>query len=73
MACPGCSIPSRRLHRHYRRRLADTAIAGREVVIVLRGSGRNAGIHRRCGLLSLSVSATSEGPCSMPTITNEER
>lgn len=36
VACPGCSTPSRRVHSRYRRRLADTAITGREVVIVLR-------------------------------------
>ncbi|UGT68342.1 transposase family protein [Nocardia gipuzkoensis] len=36
VVCPGCSTPSRRVHSRYRRRLADTAITGREVVIVLR-------------------------------------
>ncbi len=35
-ACPSCSAPSQRVHSRYRRRLADTAITGREVVIVLR-------------------------------------
>ncbi|WP_280248611.1 transposase family protein [Nocardia abscessus] len=35
-ACPSCSTPSQRVHSRYRRRLADTAITGREVVIVLR-------------------------------------
>ena len=36
VACPGCSAPSRRVHSRYRRRLSDTAISGREVVVVLR-------------------------------------
>ncbi|MFI9536901.1 transposase family protein [Nocardia fusca] len=31
-----CSTPSQRVHSRYRRRLADTAITGREVLIVLR-------------------------------------
>lgn len=34
-ACPGCGTLSRRVHSRYRRRLADTAITGREVVIRL--------------------------------------
>ncbi|WP_429427982.1 transposase family protein [Nocardia sp. GAS34] len=34
--CPCCSTPSRRVHSRYRRRLSDTSITGREVVIVLR-------------------------------------
>ncbi|WP_229684122.1 ISL3 family transposase [Nocardia camponoti] len=34
--CPGCSTPSRRVHSRYQRRLSDTSITGREVVIVLR-------------------------------------
>ncbi|MEV0853788.1 transposase family protein [Nocardia fluminea] len=34
--CPGCATPSRRVHSRYRRRLADTSITGREVVIDLR-------------------------------------
>ncbi|MFC9434756.1 ISL3 family transposase [Nocardia sp. NPDC057030] len=34
--CPGCTAPSRRVHSRYRRRLSDTSITGREVVIVLR-------------------------------------
>ncbi|MFJ9371688.1 ISL3 family transposase [Nocardia sp. NPDC101769] len=35
-ACPGCGTSSRRVHSRYRRRLSDTAITGREVVIRLR-------------------------------------
>jgi transposase len=35
-ACPACRRVSRRVHSHYERRLADTAVAGREVVIQLR-------------------------------------
>ncbi|MEU1958468.1 transposase family protein [Nocardia sp. NPDC019304] len=35
-SCPSCSTPSRRVHSRYRRRLADTAVTCREVVIVLR-------------------------------------
>ncbi|WP_309240990.1 ISL3 family transposase [Nocardia sp. BSTN01] len=34
--CPGCATPSHRVHSRYRRRLSDTAISGREVVIALR-------------------------------------
>ncbi|MEV8099832.1 ISL3 family transposase [Kitasatospora sp. NPDC085879] len=34
-ACPGCGTVSGRLHGGYRRRLADLAVAGRAVVIVL--------------------------------------
>src|SRR6266568_7475151 len=34
--CPGCGRPSARVHRRYRRRLADAAVGGRRVVIVLR-------------------------------------
>lgn len=35
VACPGCGIESARVHGRYRRRLADTALAGRPVVIRL--------------------------------------
>ena len=35
-ACPGCGTVSGRVHSRYGRRLADTAIAGRRVVILLR-------------------------------------
>lgn len=35
-ACPGCGTLSRRVHSRYRRRLSDTSITGREVVIRLR-------------------------------------
>ncbi|WP_081594318.1 ISL3 family transposase [Nocardia brasiliensis] len=34
-ACPDCGTVSRRVHSRYRRRLSDTAITGREVVIRL--------------------------------------
>ncbi|WP_249645676.1 ISL3 family transposase [Nocardia sputi] len=34
--CPGCGALSRRVHSRYGRRLSDTAITGREVVIRLR-------------------------------------
>ncbi|MFE3254506.1 transposase family protein [Nocardia sp. NPDC059091] len=34
--CPSCSVPSRRVHSRYRRRLSDTSITDREVVIALR-------------------------------------
>ncbi|MGW4720933.1 ISL3 family transposase [Nocardia sp. NPDC004260] len=36
VACTGCSVVSHRVHSRYRRRLADTAVTGREVVIRLR-------------------------------------
>lgn len=32
-ACPNCGISSGRVHSHYARRLCDTAVGGREVVI----------------------------------------
>ncbi|WP_268920433.1 transposase family protein [Actinomadura soli] len=35
MTCPGCGSSSSRTHSRYRRRLADTAMGGREVTIVL--------------------------------------
>lgn len=35
-ACPTCATVSTRVHSRYQRRLYDTAIAGREVVIRLR-------------------------------------
>ncbi|WP_433662576.1 transposase family protein [Nocardia sp. CA-128927] len=35
VACPGCGTSTRRVHSRYRRRLSDTAITGREVVIRL--------------------------------------
>ncbi|MFI2318916.1 transposase family protein [Nocardia beijingensis] len=35
-SCPDCSAPSQRVHNRYRRRLSDTAISGREVVISVR-------------------------------------
>jgi transposase len=35
-SCPGCGARSRRVHRRYRRRLADLAAGGRQVVLVLR-------------------------------------
>jgi hypothetical protein len=35
-ACPACRRVSRRVHSRYERRLADTAVAGRKVVIQLR-------------------------------------
>lgn len=35
-ACPSCTTRSRRVHSRYRRRLSDTSITGREVVIELR-------------------------------------
>ncbi|MBV7706519.1 ISL3 family transposase [Nocardia nova] len=34
--CPGCSVPSRRVHSRYERGLSDTAVGGREVMIRLR-------------------------------------
>ncbi|RDI63523.1 transposase IS204/IS1001/IS1096/IS1165 family protein [Nocardia pseudobrasiliensis] len=34
--CPGCGLSSRRVHSRYQRRLSDTAITGREVLIRLR-------------------------------------
>ncbi|WP_245673704.1 transposase family protein [Nocardia lijiangensis] len=36
VVCPGCSVSSSRVHSRYQRRLSDTAIAGREVLIRLR-------------------------------------
>ena len=33
--CPGCGVPSDRVHSRYRRRLADVTVGGRRVVIVL--------------------------------------
>ncbi|WP_431970216.1 transposase family protein [Nocardia sp. bgisy134] len=35
-ACPGCEVSARRVHSRYERRLSDTEITGREVVIRLR-------------------------------------
>lgn len=35
-ACPACRQISSRVHSRYKRRLADTAVAGQEVVIQLR-------------------------------------
>ena len=34
-ACPGCGVVSRRVHSRYERRLLDTAVGGREVVVCL--------------------------------------
>ncbi|MEV2221763.1 ISL3 family transposase [Nocardia vinacea] len=36
VGCPGCGMLSGRVHSRYRRRLSDTSITGREVVIGLR-------------------------------------
>jgi transposase len=36
VACPGCGLLSARIHSRYQRRLSDTAIAGREMLVVLR-------------------------------------
>ncbi|MEV6258550.1 transposase family protein [Nocardia sp. NPDC051929] len=36
VGCPGCGTLSSRVHSRYRRRLSDTSITGREVVIGLR-------------------------------------
>nr|WP_245922574.1 ISL3 family transposase [Nocardia nova] len=36
VGCPACSMPSRRVHSRYERRLSDTAVGGREVMIRLR-------------------------------------
>lgn len=36
VACPGCGSLSDRVHSRYERRLSDTAISGREVLIRLR-------------------------------------
>jgi transposase len=36
VACPGCGTLSGRVHSRYERRLSDTAIAGREVLVRLR-------------------------------------
>ena len=36
MACPGCGALSGRVHSRYQRRLLDTAIAGREMLLILR-------------------------------------
>ncbi|MGK8558796.1 transposase family protein [Nocardia gipuzkoensis] len=33
--CPGCGTASGRVHSRYRRRLADAAIAGRAMVLLL--------------------------------------
>ena len=33
--CPGCGVVSRRVHSSYRRKLADTASGGQEVLIDL--------------------------------------
>ncbi|MCM4085129.1 transposase family protein [Paractinoplanes hotanensis] len=33
--CPGCGARSRRVHRRYQRRLADLAVGGRQVMLVL--------------------------------------
>ncbi|MFV2088315.1 ISL3 family transposase [Micromonospora sp. LOL_021] len=34
--CPGCALPSGRVHSRYQRRLTDVALSGRRVVLVLR-------------------------------------
>jgi transposase len=34
--CPGCALPSGRVHSRYQRRLTDAAVGGRRVVIMLR-------------------------------------
>jgi transposase len=36
VACPGCATLSGRVHSRYERRLSDTAVAGREMLICLR-------------------------------------
>lgn len=36
VGCPACSMASRRVHSRYERRLSDTAVGGREVMIRLR-------------------------------------
>lgn len=36
VACPGCGVLSGRVHSRYQRRLVDTAVGGREMLIVLR-------------------------------------
>lgn len=36
VACPGCGMLSDRVHNRYERRLSDTAISGREMLIFLR-------------------------------------
>lgn len=35
-ACPGCGVASQRVHSRYTRRLVDSAIGGREVLVTLR-------------------------------------
>ena len=48
--CPACGRQSRRVHSRYERRLSDTAVAGREIVIQLRVRDRRLhGGRRRCG------------------------
>lgn len=34
-ACPACGVPARRVHSRYERRISDTAVAGRELLIHL--------------------------------------
>jgi transposase len=34
--CPGCGVTSTRVHSRYTRRLVDSAIGGREVLVTLR-------------------------------------
>ncbi|WP_431955852.1 transposase family protein [Nocardia lijiangensis] len=36
VGCPACGTPSGRVHSRYQRRLSDTSITGREVLIELR-------------------------------------
>jgi transposase len=36
MPCPGCRARSRRVHRRYQRRLADLAVGGRQMMLMLR-------------------------------------
>ncbi|WP_454199354.1 transposase family protein [Nocardia sp. Marseille-Q1738] len=39
VGCPACGTPSGRVHSRYQRRLSDTSITGREVLIELRSAG----------------------------------
>ncbi len=59
VACPGCGVFSRRIHSRYQRRLSDTAITSREVLIRLQvrrlfcdnpECGRKTFAEQPCGL-----------------------
>ncbi|WP_433224036.1 transposase family protein [Dactylosporangium sp. CS-047395] len=55
-ACPGCGVPGRRVHSRYQRRVADPAMAGRRVWILVRFAGSSASRSAALGRRSSSRS-----------------